>query len=341
MADLQAYIARSRRQSTSARSRAEMSGCLTAHPRMTRREIAVPAPDPRKAIRALIGNILAPILEPEPGKTLPRGYVAKRRGDRREGAGTGRVELMIVPRAQLTVTERAMHIRRLRKTRKLSKQSMAFSEADALEAETIDFNIEWQPSADRAACRTARARAMIGRGLAQKSIDAGRLTKLDAEEFSQTLEQIGEGWFRQLALGVRLGVPEALGLTRRQWSDRIGVTVRSAAERRGAVTELSAESLSNRAIADVLGVNDRTVRRDLAGPAANAAPAQMPQGGDTALAAANAADDISEAVAYIVAAGDDVPERVKDAVAAIDAFIRFFVPIGSVAERLVNTKSAN
>jgi hypothetical protein len=108
-----------------------MSGCLKAHPRMTRREIAVPAPDPRKAIRALVGNI--------PGKTLPRGYVAKRRGDGREGAGTGRVELMIVPRAQLTVTERAMHIRRLRKTRKLSKQPMAFSEADALEAETIDL----------------------------------------------------------------------------------------------------------------------------------------------------------------------------------------------------------
>jgi hypothetical protein len=152
------------------------------------------------------------------------------------------------------------------------------------------------------------------------------LTKLDAE-FSQALEQIGEGWFRQLALGVRLGVPEALGLTRRQWSDRIGVTVRNAAERRGAVTELSAEGLSNRAIADVLGVDDRTVRRDLAGPsAAIAAPTQMPQGGDTALAAANAADDISEAVAYIVAAGDDVPERVKDAVVAIDASIRFFRP---------------
>lgn len=32
-----------------------------------------------------------------------------------------------------------MHIRRLRKTRKLSKQPMAFSEADALEAETIDL----------------------------------------------------------------------------------------------------------------------------------------------------------------------------------------------------------
>jgi hypothetical protein len=112
---------------------------MTRHPRMTRREIAVPAPDPRKALRVLIGNILAPILEPEPGKMLPRGYVAKRRGDGRKGAGTGRWELMIVPRAKLTLSEREMHVRRLRKTRRLSKQPMAFSEADALEAETRDL----------------------------------------------------------------------------------------------------------------------------------------------------------------------------------------------------------
>jgi hypothetical protein len=90
------------------------------------------------------------------------------------------------------------------------------------------------------------------------------ITKPEAEEFSQTIEQIGEGWFRQLALGIKLGVPLALGLTRRQWSDRIGVTVRGAAERRGAVTELSAEGLSNRAIADVLGVDEGTVRNDKA-----------------------------------------------------------------------------
>jgi hypothetical protein len=99
------------------------------------------------------------------------------------------------------------------------------------------------------------------------------ITKPDAEEFSQTLEQIGEGWFRQLALGIKLGVPEALGLTRRQWSDRLGVKVRNAEERRDAVVELTDEGLSRRAVGDVLGVADRTVRRDLAGPqsAANAA----------------------------------------------------------------------
>jgi hypothetical protein len=37
------------------------------------------------------------------------------------------------------------------------------------------------------------------------------LNKSDAEEFSKSLEQIGEGWFRQLALGIKLGAPEALG----------------------------------------------------------------------------------------------------------------------------------
>jgi hypothetical protein len=97
------------------------------------------------------------------------------------------------------------------------------------------------------------------------------IDRSDAEEFSQSLEQIGEGWFRQLALGIKLGAPEALGLTRREWSDRIGLTVRTATERRDAVTELTAEGLSNRAIADVLGVSDMTVGRDL-GNATNVAP---------------------------------------------------------------------
>jgi hypothetical protein len=49
------------------------------------------------------------------------------------------VELCIVPRAELSAMERFMHVRRLRKTRRLSKRPMAFSEADALEAETIDL----------------------------------------------------------------------------------------------------------------------------------------------------------------------------------------------------------
>jgi hypothetical protein len=91
------------------------------------------------------------------------------------------------------------------------------------------------------------------------------LERPDAEEFSQSLEQIGEGWFRQLALGIKLGAPEALGLARREWSDRIRLKVRDRAERINIETELAAEGLSNRAIADVLGVHHDTVNRDLGG----------------------------------------------------------------------------
>jgi hypothetical protein len=147
------------------------------------------------------------------------------------------------------------------------------------------------------------------------------IEKPDAEEFSQSLEQIGEGWFRQLALGIKLKVPEALGLSRREWSDRIGVTVRGAAERRGAVTELAAEGLSNRAIADVLGVDDRTVRRDLTGPtAANAAPTENQQGSGWDDAAAFAAGD------HTCMLESDAPKAAKDAVVLLASTIRFFTP---------------
>lgn len=47
-------------------------------------------------------------------------------------------------------------------------------------------------------------------------------------------------------------------------------------ERREVVAWLSGEGMSNRAIASVANVDERTVRRDLAAPAANAAPAPRP-----------------------------------------------------------------
>ena len=108
------------------------------------------------------------------------------------------------------------------------------------------------------------------------------------------------------------------------------MTVRGATERRGAVTELAAEGLSNRAIADVLGIDDRTVRRDLAGPqsAANAAPDKGPEEGDRDGYAAFAAD---------------IPERVKDAIVLLDSTMRFFHPyrfggqkVGEYARRKLN-----
>jgi phage N-6-adenine-methyltransferase len=93
----------------------------------------------------------------------------------------------------------------------------------------------------------------------------------DAEEYTQSLGQVVGGGWRQVALGVRLGVPKSLGLTTTQWvNDRLGGEVRhSIAEvrtgkRREAAAELAEEGMSNRAIADVLGVAHQTINRDLA-----------------------------------------------------------------------------
>lgn len=105
--------------------------------RMTRREIA--APKPLDQFHAVIRAAMDRILGPELGKMLPALYVANRRADGRNGPGTGRVQIMAVRRDCLTLSERESHIRRLRKTRKLSKQPMAFAEANSLEAETRDL----------------------------------------------------------------------------------------------------------------------------------------------------------------------------------------------------------
>lgn len=86
----------------------------------------------------------------------------------------------------------------------------------------------------------------------------------DAEEYTQALGQVVAGGWRQVALGERLGVPKALGLTVRQWVDgRLGGYVKqSVKERREAVDELSAEGMSSRQIAGVLGVDHKTVVND-------------------------------------------------------------------------------
>jgi phage N-6-adenine-methyltransferase len=93
----------------------------------------------------------------------------------------------------------------------------------------------------------------------------------DAEEYTQALGQVVAGGWRQVALGKRLDVPKALGLSTAQWvNERLGGYVRlSIDERREAVAELAAEGLSRRETAAVLGVDPMTVQRDLV-PVANA-----------------------------------------------------------------------
>lgn len=86
----------------------------------------------------------------------------------------------------------------------------------------------------------------------------------DAEEYTQALGQVVAGGWRQVALGKRLGVPQALGISVEEWVDgRLGGYVRlSIPERREAVAELAEEGMSNVEIGDVLGVDEGTVRND-------------------------------------------------------------------------------
>ena len=84
----------------------------------------------------------------------------------------------------------------------------------------------------------------------------------DALEFSRSISQIGEGWFRQVALGVKLHIPETLGLSRHDWCDQFKVAMRSPDERRLATSELKADGLKNVEIADVLGVSHSTIGED-------------------------------------------------------------------------------
>jgi len=87
----------------------------------------------------------------------------------------------------------------------------------------------------------------------------------DAEEYTQALGQVVAGGWRQIALGQRLGVPKALKLSVEDWvKQRLGGYVKySVAERQEAVKALAADGLGERKIRGVLGIDRKTVRKDL------------------------------------------------------------------------------
>lgn len=87
----------------------------------------------------------------------------------------------------------------------------------------------------------------------------------DAEEWTQSLAQVGAGWWRQVALAVKQGAPAALGLSLDEWREaRLGgLVLKSIPERQAAVAELASDGLTQREIAGVLGVGVGTVNRDL------------------------------------------------------------------------------
>ena len=91
-----------------------------------------------------------------------------------------------------------------------------------------------------------------------------RLTREEAEEYTQALGQVVAGGWRQVALAKRLGVPQTLGLGVDDWVEtRLGGYVRmSIPERREAVAELTEEGMSTREIGAVLGVGKSTVADD-------------------------------------------------------------------------------
>lgn len=98
------------------------------------------------------------------------------------------------------------------------------------------------------------------------------MNKQDAEEFTQSLGQIVGGSWRQIKLAKSLGVPKALGLSVDDWvQQRLGGYVKMTVEdRREAVRELTAEGASTREAAEVLGVDQSTVVRDMRAFDANA-----------------------------------------------------------------------
>jgi hypothetical protein len=90
-----------------------------------------------------------------------------------------------------------------------------------------------------------------------------RIDADDALEYSESLSLIGQGWWRQVAWAFRQGIPDSLGMERREWAETYhGYLKLPISDRREAVLELAAEGLNNSEIADALGVDESTVRED-------------------------------------------------------------------------------
>ncbi len=132
------------------------------------------------------------------------------------------------------------------------------------------------------------------------------VTPEDAEEFTQSLGQIVAGSWRQIAWAQNQGIPEALGLSTRDWVDqRLGGYVSlNLPQRREAVAELTEQGMNNYAIADVLGTSESSVRRDKASSDASDDEQQPAE-------AVTEADKASDDARRTEALPDDLIERVR------------------------------
>jgi hypothetical protein len=86
----------------------------------------------------------------------------------------------------------------------------------------------------------------------------------DAETFTESLSLLKEGWWRQMQLAEKWGVPKDLGMSLDEWAAKVlgGYSLQRVEERRAAVKELVADHVSNRKIATYLGVSPMTITND-------------------------------------------------------------------------------
>lgn len=97
----------------------------------------------------------------------------------------------------------------------------------------------------------------------------------DAEEYSQSLAQIGEGFVRQITWAFDQGIPEAQGMSRIEWRQKYYGHLKLQMEpRREALKEL--EDRTAEEAAEILGVSEKTVDRDRAAMRGTNVPADPP-----------------------------------------------------------------
>jgi transposase-like protein len=89
----------------------------------------------------------------------------------------------------------------------------------------------------------------------------------EAREYSESLGEIFDGGYRQVAWADKQKIPKSLGLTTREWVFTYlgGYTRMGVEQRNEAVKELAADGMSQDGIARSLGVSDNTVRAIIQG----------------------------------------------------------------------------
>jgi chromosome segregation ATPase len=87
-----------------------------------------------------------------------------------------------------------------------------------------------------------------------------KVSEEDARLWLSSLQQVGEGWYKQVGLAVKANAHKALGMERREFVAQVGQRL---IDPREAIIELHREDMTVAAIADVLGVGHHTVTRVL------------------------------------------------------------------------------